>query len=120
MGYRALVTGLVDLFSFEHLGRDAETNELLAPLLLEGREGVVVHLEYSCGCGQSYPGDPMIGVCMYIPGRGYIVEEFWFEELDFAPAPMLLEGPTANDNSGLPPYIPHPFRKAQETTRATE
>ena len=27
-----------------------------------GRIGFVKYLEYGCGCGQSYPGDPMIGV----------------------------------------------------------
>src|SRR5258707_872230 len=27
-----------------------------------GRIGVVKYFDYSCGCGQTYPGDPMIGV----------------------------------------------------------
>ena len=27
-----------------------------------GAHGVVEYLEYSCGCGQQYPDDPMIGV----------------------------------------------------------
>lgn len=43
-----------------------------------GRTGVVVHLEYDCGCGQSFPDDPMIGVSL--DGDGAIVE-FWSEEL---------------------------------------
>jgi len=42
-----------------------------------GLTGTVEHLEYSCGCGQKYPGDPMIGV-RFQDGR---LEEFWFEEL---------------------------------------
>jgi hypothetical protein len=42
-----------------------------------GQRGVVVHLEYECGCGQTYPNDPMIGV-QFSDGQ---VEEFWFEEL---------------------------------------
>lgn len=42
-----------------------------------GRTGVVKYLEYSCGSGQTYPGDPMIGVDL---GEG-ILEEFWSEEL---------------------------------------
>lgn len=42
-----------------------------------GRLGEVVYLEYECGCGQSYPGDPMIGV-RFDDGT---VEEFWAEEL---------------------------------------
>lgn len=44
---------------------------------LVGQEGKVVHLEYSCGCGQSYPEDPMIGV-EFSDGT---VHEFWAEEL---------------------------------------
>ncbi len=43
-----------------------------------GCSGVVVHLEYSCGCGQTYPADPMIGVQLD-DGR---TDEFWLEELD--------------------------------------
>ncbi len=41
------------------------------------RQGCVSYLEYSCGCGQSFPEDPMIGVAF----AGGIVEEFWKEEL---------------------------------------
>ena len=39
--------------------------------------GTVDYLEYSCGCGQTYPGDPMIGVVL----DGGAREEFWSEEL---------------------------------------
>ena len=39
--------------------------------------GEVVHLDYSCKCGQSYPGDPMIGV-RFADGT---TEEFWAEEI---------------------------------------
>lgn len=44
---------------------------------LIGRRGHVYYLEYSCGSGQSYPGDPMIGVRL----EGGSREEFWKEEL---------------------------------------
>ena len=46
------------------------------PLLL-GKWGFVHYFEYSCGCGQSYPQDPMIGV-RFLDGTLY---EFWREEL---------------------------------------
>jgi CarS bacterial SH3 domain len=42
-----------------------------------GRTGVVKFFSYDCGCGQSFPDDPMIGV---ESPRGK-VEEFWKEEL---------------------------------------
>ena len=42
-----------------------------------GRAGTVKFFSYDCGCGQSYPDDPMIGV---ESPRGKI-EEFWKEEL---------------------------------------
>lgn len=42
-----------------------------------GRVGTVEYLEYSCGCGQTFPGDPMIGV-RFADGT---LEEFWAEEL---------------------------------------
>jgi hypothetical protein len=42
-----------------------------------GRLGLVVHLEYSCGCGQSYPDYPAIGV-KFANGQ---TEEFWPEEV---------------------------------------
>ncbi len=38
--------------------------------------GRIVYFEYSCGCGQSYPGGPMIGV-RFLNGTA----EFWKEEL---------------------------------------
>jgi hypothetical protein len=44
---------------------------------LVGRRGRVAYLEYSCGCGQSYPEDPMVGVDL----DGGVSEEFWKEEL---------------------------------------
>jgi len=49
--------------------------------LLIGRSGKVDYLEYSCGCGQSYPHDPMIGV-RFPDGR---IEEFWSDELTGQP-----------------------------------
>lgn len=41
-----------------------------------GSVGRVAYLEYDCGCGQTYPTDPMIGVDV-----GGAIEEFWPEEL---------------------------------------
>jgi hypothetical protein len=41
-----------------------------------GKDGVVAYFEYSCGCGQSFPKDPMIGVRFKNNS-----EEFWKEEL---------------------------------------
>lgn len=43
-----------------------------------GRVGIVKYLEYSCGSGQTYPGDPMIGVAF----DGGVLEEFWSEEIN--------------------------------------
>jgi hypothetical protein len=48
-----------------------------------GKSGVVEYLEYSCGCGQRYPDDPMIGV--NFPDRRQ--QEFWHEELTAAIQP---------------------------------
>jgi CarS bacterial SH3 domain len=42
----------------------------------KGRVGIVEYFEYGCGCGQSYPHDPMIGVRFY-----KTIAEFWKEEL---------------------------------------
>lgn len=42
-----------------------------------GKVGTVKYLEYNCGCGQTFPNDPMIGV--YFDDDS--VEEFWREEL---------------------------------------
>ena len=39
--------------------------------------GWIVYFEYDCGCGQSFPEDPMIGVRF----SNNKVEEFWKEEL---------------------------------------
>ena len=43
----------------------------------QGRMGIVSYFEYHCGCGQTYPKDPMVGVRF----RDGTVEEFWKEEL---------------------------------------
>lgn len=43
---------------------------------LVDKTGTVQYLEYSCGCGQTYPNDPMIGVMI-----GSKAHEFWKEEL---------------------------------------
>jgi hypothetical protein len=42
-----------------------------------GRKGLVVHLDYECGSGQSFPSDPMLGV-LFTTGE---LQEFWTEEL---------------------------------------
>lgn len=42
-----------------------------------GKSGIVTYLEYSCGCGQKFPDDPMIGV--RFPDS--TMQEFWAEEL---------------------------------------
>ena len=42
-----------------------------------GQTGEIISFNYDCGCGQSYPFDPMIGV-VFSDGD---VEEFWNEEL---------------------------------------
>jgi hypothetical protein len=65
IGDRVLISmGTDETFSQEHLGKT----------------GTVFFFEYSGGCGQSYPHDPMIGV-RFSDGT---VDEFWREEL--APA----------------------------------
>lgn len=43
----------------------------------KGELGVVAYLEYECGCGQTFPNDPMIGV-LFEDGK---TEEYWIEEL---------------------------------------
>jgi len=48
-----------------------------------GRIGIVKYFEYECGCGQSFPLDPMIG----IEFDNGTVEEFWSDELRCNPAP---------------------------------
>ena len=45
-----------------------------------GRKGKVTYFDFTCGCGQSYPNDPMIGVLF--PDQ--TIEEFWREELIYA------------------------------------
>ncbi len=42
-----------------------------------GKIGRIVHFDYECGCGQSFPSDPMIGVMFC----DVSLEEFWKEEL---------------------------------------
>ena len=42
-----------------------------------GQEGFVTYFEYDCGCGQTFPADPMIGV-KFANGA---IEEFWKEEI---------------------------------------
>ncbi len=42
-----------------------------------GKEGTIEFFEYNCGCGQTFPTDPMIGV-RFSNGT---IGEFWKEEL---------------------------------------
>lgn len=49
-----------------------------------GLTGTVEFLEYECGCGQTYPCDPMIGVRLP-DGR---LDEFWAEEIILFPFSM--------------------------------
>lgn len=64
---------------------EPEDGGCLDVLRYVGCSGVVEHLDYSCGCGQSYPGDPMVGVRL-ADGR---LQEFWREELEPAKNCML-------------------------------
>ncbi len=64
LGERVRVTRAVD--------RDVDD---LSPYV--GQSGRVAYLDYDCGCGQSYPGDPMVGVEL---DSGLTVD-FWREEL---------------------------------------
>ena len=41
-----------------------------------GYRGHVLYFDYSCGCGQTYPNDPMIGI-QFTNG----IAEFWKEEI---------------------------------------
>lgn len=54
-----------------------------------GEMGVVVYLEYSCGCGQTYPNLPVLGVSF-----GGKVIEVWPEEVspltDITEEPLLI------------------------------
>lgn len=53
-----------------------------------GKVGVVKFLEYSCGCGQTYPYDPMIGVDFGRKIHGKQFEEFWKDELMVVKNPL--------------------------------
>jgi hypothetical protein len=44
----------------------------------EGKIGVIQYFNYDCGCSQTYPNDPMIGVKF----SNKKIKEFWGEELD--------------------------------------
>jgi hypothetical protein len=48
------------------------------------REGTVLYFEYTCGCGQTFPDDPMIGVKFV-----RCVKEFWKEELSLIKRPRV-------------------------------
>ena len=65
--------------------------------LFVGHVGVVDYLEYSCGCGQAFPDDPMIGVTF----EGGLSEEFWREEVESVPRVAATCGPA--DRAAPPP-----------------
>ncbi|MGA9110043.1 MAG: hypothetical protein WB290_07060 [Smithella sp.] len=44
---------------------------------LINKKGEIIFFEYDCGCGQTFPTDPMIGV-KFSNGS---IDEFWKEEL---------------------------------------
>jgi hypothetical protein len=44
---------------------------------LVDKTGEIIFFEYDCGCGQTFPTDPMIGV-KFSDGS---IDEFWKEEL---------------------------------------
>jgi hypothetical protein len=68
-----------------------------------GRTGTVKFFSYDCGCGQTYPSDPMIGV---ESARGK-VEEFWKEELR----------PVSRRHATLSAHRPqHPARVGRQQT----
>ena len=46
-------------------------------MLFVFKTGVIVHFDSGCGCGQSFPDDPKIGVRF----NNETIEEFWKEEL---------------------------------------
>ena len=46
-------------------------------MVYSGKTGIIHYFEYDCGCGQSFPEDPMIGVKF----SDYTIGEFWHEEL---------------------------------------
>lgn len=43
-----------------------------------GKQGVIEHFEYDCGCGQSFPEDPLVGVRF----SDQKIAEFWKDELE--------------------------------------
>jgi hypothetical protein len=47
-------------------------------MVFSGQEGIVKYFDYECGCGQTYPSDPMIGI-KFISGE---IEEYWKEEVN--------------------------------------
>ncbi len=53
-------------------------NDMTFDYSFANKKGEVVYFEYDCGCGQSFPTDPMIGVRFDVES----VEEFWKEELE--------------------------------------
>lgn len=56
---------------------DNPSNDETFNFIFAKRIGHVEFFEYECGCGQTYPEDPMIGV-IFTDGK---VGEFWAEEL---------------------------------------
>lgn len=77
IGQKVEVKNLIDPDSFDYIGVGDDDSVEDAIEALIGQKGVVVHLEYDCGCGQIFPHEPMIGVKLEDGSE----HEFWFEEL---------------------------------------
>lgn len=82
-----------------------------------GKIGVVEYYEYDCGCGQSYPRDPMIGILFEDGTRG----EFWKEELrDVGDCRNPIDGKECDDRGltfdQLCPECQDYWRRASELT----
>jgi hypothetical protein len=77
-----VIVQLIDVWSFDHL--EVEDPEAL----YVGRLGRIAYLNYDCGAGQSFPGDPMMGVVFPMLRGTPRTDEFWMDEVGPARAPL--------------------------------
>lgn len=81
IGAHIFVEKLVDPETLDYLAEETD----LCPDDIEGElvglEGVLVHYDYDCGCGQIFPDQPMIGVRIAAGKFEGEIIEFWPEEL---------------------------------------
>lgn len=77
IGQKVEIAKVVDPGTFDYIvvGEHDDIEDAVEALI--GQKGIVVHLEYDCGCGQIFPHEPMIGVKLEDGSE----HEFWFEEL---------------------------------------